>query len=336
MNDLNLSTSTIARKNNISPKDLFNYLIRNNYLVKNNSNYELTPRSEEIGGNVMLKKTYRFIIWNEDLFNKFVISRIKSDSKNEYSYPQTFSSILNQFAIKISDEVWESLDRGKAILKSIDQLNQYLYSYGKCHHKKLKDAYKHLILDLEGNPSFNSSTKIEIIDYGCGQGIASIVLLNELMNIQFPVDKISKVVLIEPSKLALERANILLKQSTKINRINKYLDDLNDADILTDDKAIKIHLFSNILDMADEGKFKANFSIERLTKIIKASQSNENYFVCVGVRKEENINQFAESMMNTCCGEISFISSNNRKIQRGPYGQLNPWFRVHKIFKGHF
>jgi hypothetical protein len=258
---------------------------------------------------------------------------IKQHSNNNFEYPNSFTSLLSEYGIRVSDQIWASLNRGKAILQNEDQLSQYLCSFGKSHHKKLQDAYIQLFKDLAKNPQFDNSAQIEIIDYGCGQGIASYILLNELNIIDFPIENISKITLIEPSKVALERADFFLKKSTKIVKINKYLNDINTDDIKTSDNSIKIHLFSNILDMAVENEPGKDFSIETLAKSIKLSQSKENYFVCVSVRNRENLDEFAENIMEVKLQNIKFISINNESIRRGQYPS---WHRVHKIFKKRF
>ena len=62
----------------------------------------------------------------------------------------------------------------------------------------------------------------------------------------------SKIKLIEPSSLALNRAKKVLQYyspNTKIVDINKKLDDLDTKDLETNKNLGKIHLFSNILDI---------------------------------------------------------------------------------------
>jgi len=85
--------------------------------------------------------------------------------------------------------------------------------------------------------------------------------------------------------------------------------------------------------MADENEPGKDFSIERLAKNIQFSQSNENYFVCVSVRNGENLDEFAENIMEDKLQNIEFISINNQSIGRGQYPS---WNRVHKIFKRSF
>jgi hypothetical protein len=146
--------------------------------------------------------------------------------------------------------VWPELGRGRAILETLDQLNQYLYSYGPMIKSQWEKILKNLKID-----SFDSD--VEIIDYGCGQGLASLIFLDEF----YPVLKgrISQIKLIEPSKIALERAKSILKYYSpemQIVGINKKLDNLKPKHLKTDYNLIKVHLFSNILDIDDFDLFK--------------------------------------------------------------------------------
>lgn len=55
-----------------------------------------------------------------------------------------------------------ALDRGKGILQDTDQLDQYLYTYGKMVNQQWEKAFS-LSLDM--------GSKATVIDYGCGQGL---------------------------------------------------------------------------------------------------------------------------------------------------------------------
>jgi superfamily II DNA helicase RecQ len=84
-----------------------------------------------------------------------------------------------------------------------------------------------------------------------------------------------KIILIEPSELALKNAALhtSIYGVGEIASVNKYLDDVDVEDIKTD-TPVTIHLFSNILDV--EG-----FNLKQLAQTIGASASGEHYFICV-------------------------------------------------------
>ena len=69
------------------------------------------------------------------------------------------------------DKLWEELKRGTAQLQTDEHMCQYLYSLGNMHQAKLLDAYKKL------PPEFFKN-EIEVVDWGCGQAIGSIVFFD--------------------------------------------------------------------------------------------------------------------------------------------------------------
>ena len=137
--------------------------------------------------------------------------------------------------------VWEELNNGVDILTTYEQLSQYIFSYGKMHQAKL-------IQSLEVIPNLQTlinNKDIQINDYGCGQGIGSIVFIDYLKSIQATNFTISKVKLIEPSELALKRASLNVKyclksidQNENVLSIHKTLDNISIDDISTNSHSL--------------------------------------------------------------------------------------------------
>ena len=76
----------------------------------------------------------------------------------------------------------EELDQGKALLDSNDQMKAYFALYGEIHQAKLERAFENIPETL--------LTKINsVIDWGCGQGLASI-LFNDFIHQKFNNNKI--------------------------------------------------------------------------------------------------------------------------------------------------
>ncbi len=234
-------------------------------------------------------------------------------------YPEKFQTIRNYFKSNCScDDTFNSLNRGTAILETEEQLNYYLRSYGNMHEAKLQetfaDLFEHFILE--------NNTQLEIIDYACGQGLASIVLLNYIEeHFNYDINNLLKIKLIEPSTIALNRAECLLQQSATIECINKEFDDLTDYDIQTRDNTVKIHLFSNILDM--EG---VHFDIDHLSKLIYDTQQGVNYFVCVSAYGKDKLDDFQNSFQKLdSFKEIADCDDFCKKKSK--------WHIVYNIFK---
>lgn len=223
------------------------------------------------------------------------------------------------YAVVASDDIFWSLQRGVKVLTEQNQLLAYLNSYGKMHHAKMMSA----ISPIEFN---NLQEELEVYDWGCGQGLASICLLEHL-NKQ-DTNSIDKITLIEPSEIALKRASLHLRKfaaDTQIITINKDLDSLEDNDFDSKENKTKIHLFSNILDID-------LFSMTDLINLIKENFKGENIFVCVSpfvdTFKTERINGFVQSFNYT----PNFNIISNISERRGDWTGTK-WSRVVRVFK---
>ncbi len=206
----------------------------------------------------------------------------KEDILIDNKYPLPFSAIRSSFGD--DHNVFENLKRGEAILSSEEELSQYLYSYGNMHEAKLIEAYKSLFDFL----NISDNKKIKVLDYACGQGLATVVLLNYIENnFNYCLSNLLKITLIEPSKPALERAKLFLSESANLHCVNKYFDDLDESELKNSENATKIHVFSNILDMGD-----TDFSLSNIADIISKSQDGINYFVCVSSFNKSKLDSF--------------------------------------------
>ena len=165
---------------------------------------------------------------------------------------------------------WIGLNHGTKVLQSETELCQYLCAYGNLHRNKINIA-----LDTIKNTESLSKDLI-IFDWGCGQGLASMCLIDYLRNEGLHVD-ISKIILIEPSKCALNRAVAHLSKyvaASKIVAINKCIDDV-DAKQISINKGNVVHLFSNILDIP-------TVNLQTLHDKIESEINTFQTFICVG------------------------------------------------------
>lgn len=139
------------------------------------------------------------------------------------------------------EEVWASLDRGRAVLESVHQLNQYLWTHGlmiqaqwRCVMSRLPEVER----------------PVRLVDYGCGQGIAGL-LISELTG-GAALANTSEIVLIEPSAAAIARAEAIyrkLRPNAVMLLLQKRFDDIAPADIDAAVDGSTLHLFSNTLDV---------------------------------------------------------------------------------------
>ena len=170
----------------------------------------------------------------------------------------------------LCDELHESLNRGVDVLDSEPLLQMYIYAFGKMHNAKLQYAFEHL------QKNVFKYREIEIVDYGCGQGLATICYHDFLQghNIEQMVKRIT---LIEPSTMALSRAELLCSRfypDAEIIAINKQFDDLTNEDLSISPKIPTIHLLSNILDVD-------SYDLQHFSRIVKKQSVGDNEYVLV-------------------------------------------------------
>src|SRR5574344_918037 len=70
-------------------------------------------------------------------------------------------------------EPWKYVNHGVGLLKSEDELNAYMLAYGEMHNVKCRAAFQNFPFD-------KIYSNIEIVDWGCGQGLASLAFLEML------------------------------------------------------------------------------------------------------------------------------------------------------------
>ena len=230
-----------------------------------------------------------------------------------------FLSIREYAANQIDGNSTPLPGRGVYPLSTERELNQYIFSYGNMHYAKLKFALNYLPASL-----FHES--LEIIDWGCGQVIATIILL------EFKRPKNVKFTLIEPGLLALKRAALNTKcffeayTSGNFNckTINKGFDKLTNSDVSTFSNRTKIHLFSNTLDI--EGRY----SQTELINLIKNTQSGKNYFVCcspyINLGKRQKIDNFVNSFRRMSNFHLYCSVDNSMD---------DDWWECNRHFKGY-
>lgn len=142
------------------------------------------------------------------------------------------------------------LNHGINLLASDVALNCYMSAYGDMHVGKCRAAMMNFPFgDIQGS--------IEIVDWGCGQGIGSATVI-EVLRQRNLLQWLRKVTLIEPSRSAIERANdnirTITNSTVEIDMKNLFLP----VNGLAEGETLNsigyrynniIHVFSNILDV---------------------------------------------------------------------------------------
>lgn len=185
---------------------------------------------------------------------------------------------------------YRELQKGTAILQTPQQLNTYIASYSDMHRHKLNRAFAELFKDttLHGK-------SIEVVDWGCGQAFASCVLIDFIREQNINLD-INRFTLIEPSRPALTRGNehieAIYQRQPKPETVlvNDRADNLLSSQIKTNGNSIKLHLFSNLLDIC-------TLDLLKVANTIKQSQTGLNYFVCVSPINGLRLKTFSEMFL---------------------------------------
>lgn len=139
--------------------------------------------------------------------------------------------------------------------------------------------------------------------------------------------KINRVTLIEPSEIALKRASLHVKHfdsEVRIRTILKDMDSLEIADVSGIDGSVKLHLFSNILDVEA-------YSMQHLIDTIKQGVRGNNYMVCVSPYISDIKTARFDSFVNGFSTMSQFDMIFQDIASRGEW--TNNWTKLIKTFK---
>jgi hypothetical protein len=226
---------------------------------------------------------------------------------------------VSKYQLIKSDSIFNSLGRGVAILTDENQLYAYMNSYGNMHYEKLNEAFKTL-------PKAFFEKEANIIDWGCGQAMASMAYFDFLNQIGTE-QEIKNLTLIEPSEIALKRASLHIRNispATDIHTINKDLDALENKDFIKNKTHTHIHLFSNILDIDD-------FSLTALLQLVESNFPGDNYFICVSPYINDTRTSRLDAFVKFFSKKKDFAKINT--IDNRPGQWKGTWTRVVRVFK---
>lgn len=180
-----------------------------------------------------------------------------------------------------TDGQGRKLNHGTAVLETEEQCCAYMSAYGPMHHHKLMRA-----LDENEFPYSDLTDGVEIYDWGCGQGIGTMAVIEKLRQHNM-LGKLRKVVLEEPSDVARDRAILHVKKALEdyhadVVAVSKYLpsdygDNSNSITSINVEQPTAIHIFSNILDIEA-------VSLKGVSKMITSS-GKKHIVLCIGPAK---------------------------------------------------
>jgi hypothetical protein len=228
-----------------------------------------------------------------------------------------------------------SINNGRKILISDEEVDTYIAFYGALHYYKLVEAFD--ALDM----SRLRDQQLEIFSYGCGAATDTCSLISYCRSKQINLP-FKKLTLIEPSQFALERGVRYIKQALspeefdkiKIKQIYKTLDKLEENDIDSESENLQLHIFSNVLDIEE-------INLRILTSLIRKTQKGDNYFICINPKNSESISRIDDFHRKSS----NLVNSSNISINDEDITGKNIWMmkssryenrsipRYHRIFK---
>lgn len=168
---------------------------------------------------------------------------------------------------------WEVTEHGCRVLQTEEELDAYIAAYGEMHIVKCRAALQNFpFQDLK-------LYSYEIFDWGCGQGLATMTLL-DMLRARGLLSHLRCIYLIEPSEPALNRATEWVKQfagpGVKVVAVNRFIpgDEQGELPEVQCASHASINLFSNILDIR-------SVSLAWLAQKT-ASLALTNYQICIG------------------------------------------------------
>lgn len=169
------------------------------------------------------------------------------------------------------------LGNGISLLKSEEGMNAYMSAYGVMHEIKCRAAFQNF-------PFSTLRGSIEIVDWGCGQGIGTLTAIDMLKERNL-VNWLRRITLIEASRYTLNRAQINVNKATcgatriiALNQFLPYNNSDNEVRGINYEHQNVIHIFSNILDIT-------TINLRRLARIV-ATPGRTHFILCVGPTNE--------------------------------------------------
>lgn len=298
--DINIITSIINHIKNVKCdyKFLSFEIIDKIISIKPQQTDEYTLKIKSLFEENLVKNNYhpiekKFIVETDTVYSKSI-------KKHDYSSIRKISiDAYRKFSSNDQSKYYYELLRGVKIIDSEEQLFTYLTLFGKKHKTKLDIA----LSNINSLP-----IKYNVIDWACGQGLATMMFIEK-----YGSNNIQKVILNEPSELALKRASLHVKGYNKnINliTIKKTINQLDIVDISSENNLPNVHLFSNILDM--------DLDLAHLTNLIEKSCNGLNYFICVSPYTPREISTvridfFMHHFKNKFFENYNLIKSKNIK-----------------------
>jgi len=194
----------------------------------------------------------------------------------------------------VRHQIGEQIERGRKPLSTLEECEQYWWSFSKFISQQWEHTFKEqeIIKRLNGsiniitslpNGEIPANKSIQIIDYGSGQGLASLIFLHKFLRNN--ISQILDITLIDKSSLALSLAKKFLgiqNSELGIKNLRTIYADVNNIStklLETKPETLKIHLFSNILDIGviNQGKLLNEINKTKGKHLFFAASQGSDY-----------------------------------------------------------
>lgn len=200
-----------------------------------------------------------------------------------------------------ANAAYRAIGGGKVIISTIEQCAAYFFWFGKKHITNISKLYNNLPEDL-----FTEDQEIDLIDWGCGQGLATMLLCDF---IEEKRTTIKTVTLIDPSSVALERAEIYVKKflpDATVVSISQNFETISEKQFAHCSCTTHIHLFANIIDVPE-------INLPVLISLIQSICVEKNYFLCMNPAYQGDLRHCQMECQRVCRFNY-FITSLKGKI----------------------
>ena len=264
-------------------KSKLNLLINQNEIITTKLPEIEKDRNEDKTNEILNKKLG---INNSDIFNqsKEVINQ------NNIQYSKHIKSIENSNYEKIRRYCNNLLEDNQA-----DEMQKYFAENGKMYKAIVYDAMEQFIFKL-------NKQNITLVDWGCNQGIGSMLVLDYIKEKQLDII-INQIILIDDNTIAISRA---------ISHINALKQ--NDLELLTIQNDTQLETLSNIknditLNILINDKMAINILFDVDCDLLKNA-----YFMCLSNENTSFVNDIHNDMQ--LFNNIQDISIRDNKIGR--------------------
>ena len=200
------------------------------------------------------------------------------EKNNTINFDRVISAAAEAMPLDFRYSAKRRVSGGVRLLKADSELNDYLVAFGEIHRAKLLEFLPHIPFDKF------YSTGLVVVDWGCGQALATAVLVDYLRSRNISVE-IKALRLIELSEQALERAEYISKKyfSNTSCELRTYVWSKEGLEKISKNlpQGIPIlHLFSNILDVKSVDLESVRIAVEEMRL------GRESYVLSVGPEME--------------------------------------------------